>query len=84
MTRYAVNLCDLTQLVPDHSGAFNPVSLLMEPFISTSSPRTDLPSAVGVYEAVARRRVSNPIPRSDRILGGSRLSYLLVPPGNSA
>ncbi len=39
MTRYAVNLCDLTNLVP-HEG-FNPVALLMQDFISTSSPRTD-------------------------------------------
>jgi len=41
MTRYAVNICDLTELMPKHSGAFNPVTLLMQDFMDEHSPRTE-------------------------------------------
>jgi len=41
MPRIAVNVCDLTELVPKKSEAFNPVALLMRNFCSESSTRTE-------------------------------------------
>lgn len=41
MARIAVNICDLTELIPKGPSAFNPVALLMRDFMDEHSPRTE-------------------------------------------